>query len=354
MLKTLLLRNFRNYSEQKIDFSPKRNLIFGENAQGKTNLLEAIYLVSTGRSFRTPFLSELIQHQKSFFYLEAQIEKNGIEQTIKIYYDRKIKKLTIDGHSFTSFSPLLGLLPSVLHTSQDLSLISGSPSLRRRFIDLHISQHDKIYLHHLIRFYQAKKQRDVLLKSKQTIAMDCFEEQMAEAAIPLIKKRIKMVEEIENDLLSFGKQLSFNQDEPRIRYSLSTSSDETQSSYQEILKKNREKEFAFGNTIQGPHRDDFYFTLDQKQAKPFASEGQKRSCILALRLAEWKRLFSYTDFAIFCIDDIQTHFDIKRQEALNEELKKLTQVFITIPNPDLNINVPCSKFFIKQGNIETI
>jgi len=149
MLRRLYLHHFRNYTQAEFTFSPGVNWICGKNAQGKTNLLEAIYLLSTGRSFRTHILSQLIQKEAGFFYIEAEIEKEGVSQTLKVSFDGETKKVEINATSYSNFSSLLGLLPHVLYAPEDISVVAGTPSHRRKFIDLHLSQIDPLYLHHL-------------------------------------------------------------------------------------------------------------------------------------------------------------------------------------------------------------
>ncbi|MGE5195697.1 MAG: DNA replication/repair protein RecF, partial [Anaerolineae bacterium] len=141
-LQHLYIRNFRNYEEAEVSFSSGINLIHGPNAEGKTNLLEAIYLLSTGSSFRTLYLSELICYKQPHFYLEAHMLKDGLTQTIKISFDGKIRYLQYNHTTYASFAPLLGLFPTVLFAPEDIALINGAPSERRRFLDLHIAQID--------------------------------------------------------------------------------------------------------------------------------------------------------------------------------------------------------------------
>ncbi|MFA5250947.1 MAG: AAA family ATPase, partial [Parachlamydiales bacterium] len=164
LLLTLRLHNFRNFSEEFVRFHPHFNLICGENAQGKTNLLEAISLISTGRSFRTSRYQDLIRHGEKFFFLEAGIIKDLVSQTIKIYYDGKEKKIHLSGKALPNFTSLLGLMPSTIYSPQDVELISGFPLIRRRFLNLLLAQSDPLYVHHLSRFLAALKERSYLLK----------------------------------------------------------------------------------------------------------------------------------------------------------------------------------------------
>lgn len=337
-LQTLYLRNFRNYEELEVRFSPKVNIFTGNNAEGKTNLLEAIYFLSTGRSFRTTKLQELIHHEKEFFYLEAIFIKNELEEVLKVYYDRNSKKIYCNEKKYNSFHELLGTFPTVLQAPSDVELVEGSPSARRRFLNLYLAQQDPLYIHHWVRYWKAMKNRNTLLKKKTTEAIECWEEQMATSAEYLIEKRSQALAELSNPLESFNQQ--FNpKDEPIALKYLPSSPSAPQKIKQDYLKQlhaNRTKELILGTTLTGPHRDDFLVSLKNQSAKSFASEGQKRSCAISLKLAEWERLCQYTNQpAIMSFDDLGMHLDTTRQDRLKELLLSLHQVFITTPyEPD--------------------
>lgn len=328
MLKALYLRNFRNYKEAEIHFGPRLNLFYGDNAQGKTNLLEAIYFIATGKSFRTQHLEELIRSDEPFFYLEAQVVQGGVTQTLKISFDRQNRRLQIDANTFSSFHPLLGILPSILYTPQDIELITGSPAERRRFYNLHLAQSDPLYVHHLSRFWRSMKQRNCLLKSKSREAIDCWESEMAQSAAYLGKARQEMTEELKEPLERLSRSLSSGKETHEIRFHPSSSEN-----YLQQLQKNRPRESELGVTLIGPHRDDLSLLIEGKPARFFASEGQKKTAIAALRLAEWERLSQRVQgSALMGIDDLGLHLDETRQQLLRTSLEKLAQVFVTTPS----------------------
>jgi DNA replication and repair protein RecF len=343
MLKTLLLRNFRNYSEQILNFHPQKNSIFGQNAQGKTNLIEAISLVTTGKSHRTHNLYDCIQHQKEYFYLEAIFEKDTVNQTIKLYYGKTKKTLYINKTVHSSFSPLIGLHPSIIHTPYDLQFISGTPSLRRKLFDLHLSQNNTEYLQKLIYYFRAKKQRDVLLKQQKQNSIECFEKKMSEYGHYLMEKRQALITQIQPLFLSYAKKFLTNK-ESTLNY-LPSAIDIAR-----VLEANRHKEFILGNTLQGPHRDEYSFSIDAQPARIFASEGQKKACILAFRLAEYEKLYNKEKHPIFCVDDILTHFDLERQKSLIHILQGCKQSFISFPDPSQH-PMEGQLFFVKKGII---
>jgi DNA replication and repair protein RecF len=327
-LKNLYLRNFRNYIEAEVHFSERINLLYGDNAQGKTNMLEAIYLVATGRSFRTESLPELIRAGESFFFIEAEIVRDGVPQRVQISFDGTNKKVQLDATTYSSFNPLLGILPSVLYTPYDIELISGSPAERRRFLNLHLAQSDPLYVHHLTRFWKAMKQRNCLLRTKISESVDCWEIEMAQSAAYIEKARQEMVMELNPLLKKQGQKLTQKEEIHELHLQLSASK-----AYLEQLKKNRNREMELGFTLTGPHRDDLSILIDQKLARSFASEGQKKTAIAALKLAEWERLtHRIGDRALMGFDDLGQHLDDTRQKLLRSSLNELGQVFITMPH----------------------
>lgn len=326
MLQHLYLRNFRNFKEAQVEFGQKVNLICGRNAQGKTNLLEALLLLSTGRSFRTQHLSELICEGASFFFLEAKLSQLGVTQTLRLSFDGQIKQVEHNATRFSTFQPLLGMMPSTLFAPQDLDLIVGSPVYRRRFLNLHLAQSDPLYVHHLLRFHRALKQRNSLLRHPNHQGIESFEQEMALSSAYLHDKRAHLLTAL-NQSLSASCQL-LSSESLQLRYLPSPAS-------LAQLQKNRARERQLGLTLTGPHRDDVLLLLEQKPARLFASEGQKRTAIAALRLAEWRLLAKQTDLLpFFGVDDFEMHLDSERQKLFKNALSELGQVFVTTPQTE--------------------
>ena len=324
-LKSLFLKDFRNYDEAYFEFTPGINYICGPNAIGKTNLLEAVFLVSTGKSFRTSALKELIRSGANSFALAAQIEKQGVKQTLELRFDGVEKFLRIDASSYKSFSPLLGMLPHVILTPEAVQFIQGSPLERRRFLDFHLAQSDPLYVHHYLRFTKAMKNRNELLRRNDLTTIESWEEILTTSASYLVVQRKRAVEELapklKNMSLHYKPSLSFQHIE------------EVPKRIKHRLEKLRPKEILLGYTLTGPHRDDLSLTIDGKEAREFASEGQKRTCLANLRLAEWQRLLEHTESPpLFSVDDFAIHLDADRQSRLEEELHRLSQVFLTSPH----------------------
>lgn len=323
MIHSLYLRNFRNYAQLELEFSPSVNLIRGNNAQGKTNLLEALYFLSTGRSFRTQQTSDLIRWQEPFFFLEAEFVKDGITQTLTLSFDGQSKKMRYNNTEYSHFTNLLGMLPTVILAPEDIHLIMGAPADRRRFIDIHIAQLDPLYIYHSSRYYKAVKQRNQLLRQRQEDGIESWEEIMVAAARYIHHKRAHVIQELQKPLAEATQRLSLQQETLEVRYL---------PSYTEDYKHSRAKELHLGVTLIGPHRDDLSFLVNGKEAKTFSSEGQKRCALTALRLAEWEHFASSTGaHPILSIDDFGVHLDAKRHQLLLETLKGRAQVFLTSP-----------------------
>jgi DNA replication and repair protein RecF len=357
-LKGLFLKDFRNYEEAFVEFSPTLNYLYGANAEGKTNLLEAIFLISTGKSFRTPKLTELIRSGANAFALGAEIEKGGISQIIEMRYDGREKQLRVNATTYRNFSPLLGMLPHVILTPEAIQFIQGAPLERRRFLDFHLAQSDPLYVHHYLRFIKAMKHRNHLLREKQQASIESWEELMAQSASYLIQERKRAIEELEPKVKKALLELSLQGEELALRYKpsllLNDTGENLVTRIQNRLVRLRAREMVLGQTLTGPHRDDLELFISGKEARNFASEGQKRSCLVAVRLGEWQRLFERTEARpLFSIDDFAVHLDASRQTFLEKQITGLGQVFLTSPHPPteaLKI-ASCHTLFVKNGQV---
>ncbi len=348
-LKEIYLKDFRNYATLNIAFSPSINIIHGDNGQGKTNLLEAIYLLATGRSFRTLRLGELIREGASLFVIEAEILEQGISSTLSLSFDGQTKRLELNGTRYSSFHPLLGLLPSVLYSPNDVELISGPPAIRRRFFNLQLAQSDPSYLHSFTRYWQAMKQRNALLRAKNLESIECWEQQMAPHAIYIRAKRSEIVQELPRLLQQEMDRLSPLPESLEIRF-FPSYPDQTES-YLEQMKKNRLREVQLGLTLSGPHRDDFILFVEGKSARLFASEGQKKTATFALKLAQWTQLSNHTHKSpLLGIDDFGLHLDDSRQQLLRSTLDSFSQVFMTTPRAPTGLENAYS-LCIKKGAV---
>jgi len=330
----LILRNFRNYKEAELSLSNGLNLIQGKNGAGKTSLLEAIYLLSTGRSFLTAHLTDLIRIGADHFYVEAHFIRDNVEQTLGVGFDGKNRRIHYNATQFQSFSHVLGILPSVLYSPKDSALISGSPQERRRFLNIQLAQTDPLYVHHLMRYHKAMKHRNALLKIRSEEAIETWEKMMSDSARYLMHRRKQLIDSLRPKVESYARFLSEDEDTFDLHYAPSISL-KKQDQIEDLYQRQRPKELIIGSTLIGPHRDDLHIIYNKLEAKSFASEGQKRTCIAALKMAEWDELKLQTEVPpLFSIDDFGVHLDPTRTETLREKLTSFGQVLLTSPEGD--------------------
>lgn len=345
-LKALFLKNFRCYSQASFEFSPGVNVFQGGNAQGKTSIVEAIYFLMTGSSFRASHAQDLIQLDAPFFHLEALFVKHGVEQTLKVTYGNGERQILYNSTPCSSFSGLLGLLPGVVFAPDDVALVKGMPQGRRQFLDLQIAQVNPLYVHHLMRYQKALRQRNVLLRSKNIATLDAWDFEMAQSAAYLTLQRYQTSKDL--DIRSQSLYHTLSQERACLNLSYKANHAQHQSegmqalleSYLALFQRNRKRELLLGFTLGGPQKDDLLIALDKKEARFFASEGQQRSCVAVMRISEWERLRSLVaEPPLLLIDDLGVSLDRNRQELLLNHVLTLGQVFLTTTQ---EINLPSS------------
>lgn len=354
-LKRLVLRHFRNYAGANVEFSPGINAICGANAQGKTSLLEAIFLCVSGRSFRSHHLGDLQKHGETFFFVELQFQKNSIEQRLRYGYDGKERKIAFNQTQCQSIAQLLGIMPGVVMTPDDISLIKGAPQQRRRYLDLQISQANPLYLHHVVRYQRAMRQRNQLLKDRITATIDMWEEEMAASASYIVHQRCEAVDDLSNRTSESYRYLSQETEPVFLKYKcgapIHDSLESCKNYYREVYAQHRPREMELGWTTHGPHKDDLIIHIQGKGGRSFASEGQQRSCVAALRLAEWQRLHHQCGYKpLLIVDDVAVSLDDGRRSRLLEILEDFGQVFLSSPQ-NLKSWVNAKFFHVANGSV---
>ncbi|MBM3193109.1 MAG: DNA replication and repair protein RecF [Chlamydiae bacterium] len=320
-LKRIRLFQFRNFKKIDLEFGDGLNAIIGPNAIGKTTLLEAIHFISTGRSFRTQKLQEVIKKGEKSFSLEAFFVKDDVEQTLSIFFNGKEKEIKHNQTVYSSFSPLLGLFPTVVYSPFDIEIIQGSPAERRRFLNILIAQLNPLYVYYLTRYSKALLQRNALLRRKNCTTIEIWEEELIKTGDFIQAKRAEVIQELSKSTKEFYEELSSNKEEVEILYKPSKISPS-------IFEKTRAKELILGYSLLGAHRDDLEINLGGLCAKNYASEGQKRTVIASLKLAEKKQLSP----SILLIDDFGIHLDEARKMKFEEKIHKEPQLFLTSPS----------------------
>lgn len=368
ILKELKLTNFRNYGNQSVTWDAGINMIVGDNAQGKTNLLEAIALLSTFHSFRKSSLSELIYKNRDFFLLRSCFSAGLAEHTMNAAYSKEKKYLVrLDGEDKKRVAPLVGLLNTVVFSPDDLMLMKGKPEDRRNFLDREIIQISPGMQTVFNRYHKALKQRNALLKSvsegflNQNL-LDAYDEPLAENGAYILWRRKDMLERLQPLVRLSHRKITDGNEELLLNYECSLDNDLRSNQpleiwknfFSEALRENREKDIKRGITTLGPHRDDIRFYLNGDDIRIFGSQGQQRTAALALKIGELELMKGQKgEYPVFLLDDVLSELDEKRKSALIEVINGKLQTFITdTGNNKLFKNV--AEYSVNSGFIKPI
>ena len=340
IIKYLELSDYRNYDDLHIDLSPKTNILFGDNAQGKTNIIESVYMMGTTKSHRGNKDSEIIAFNKDYGVIRALFEKGGVEYKIGIQIRKdKRKAISVNGSPIKKAADLLGIVNVVLFSPEDLSIIKSGPEKRRRFIDMTLCQVDKEYLFALTSYNKIVNQRNKLLKDYDrrmdiSDTLDIWDEQLINYGVRIIKKREAFIASMNEIMNPIHKSISGKDDEIEIIYDKDSDEEE----YGKRLKEKREKDIRYKSTSAGPHRDDVSFRIKGIDVRKYGSQGQQRTVALSLKLSEIEIIKrAVGDTPILLLDDVLSELDMKRQAFLLETLGD-TQTIITCTGLDEFVN----------------
>jgi DNA replication and repair protein RecF len=329
-LAHLRLRDFRNYQRLDADFTPGFHLLLGGNAQGKTNVLEAIYLLATLRSFRGVGGAQMIRHGQKGYFAGAKVVGQG-EHEVKIYWSAREKNLSLDAQPVRKLTDYLGVLRTVVFCTEDLQLIKGSGRSRRRFMDLLLSQTQPAYLPSLQRYAHALRSRNALLKqaSPDEAALESFSRDVIRIGEELTRLRRELVPRLSPLARLAYRHICNDSEELRLEYQASIRKD-----FAVELAQSRPRERVYRSTLIGPHRDDLQLLLGDRSAAQFGSEGQKRSIAIALKLTQAEYLSGiHGSPPILLIDDVMGELDVKRRSGFLPLLERAHQsrgqVFMT-------------------------
>ncbi|MGT2933626.1 DNA replication/repair protein RecF [Streptococcus catagoni] len=358
----LQLKNYRNYDHIKEEFSSTLNVFIGNNAQGKTNFLEAIYFIALTRSHRTRSDKELIQFSQSTLQVLGKLSRLSGKLSLEISLSDKGRITKINSLKQAKLSEYIGTMMVVLFAPEDLQLVKGAPGLRRKFIDIDLGQIKPVYLSDLSNYNHVLKQRNSYLKANFSIDDDflsVLDEQLATYGSRVIEQRISFVKALEHEANKHHNAISNQLENLTLSYQASLPLAGENTNIKEIfieeLKKNRKKDIFRKNTSLGPHRDDIIFYINQMDAN-FASQGQHRSLILSLKMAEVSLMKKTTgDNPILLLDDVMSELDNTRQTKLLEAIiKENVQTFITTTSLDHLSQLPenIKIFHIDNGTIK--
>lgn len=338
IVESLELKNYRNYSDLKIDFDGDKNILYGDNAQGKTNILEALYLCSTTKSHRGAKDREIIKFNENESHIKILIKKRDVPYRIDIHLKKtKSKGIAVNGIPIKKASELFGIINVIFFSPEDLSIIKNGPAERRKFIDMELCQIDKFYLHNLVNYNKIVNQRNRLLKELglrfdkalyETV--DIWDMQLADYGNKIIRRREEFIKQINEIIVEIHSRLSGGKEKLSIQYEPNVNKETIESE----IKRNREKDIRLKTTSVGPHRDDLGFYLKDADIRKYGSQGQQRTAALSLKLSEIELVKKViNDTPVLLLDDVMSELDSNRQNHLIDSLNNI-QTIVTCTGLD--------------------
>ncbi len=359
----LVVHNYRNIKDLTVEANPRFNVIHGQNAQGKTNFLEAVYLVGTLKSFRSAKNAELIHWDEEAGAVRAVVQRRESERDIVVKIGKSGKRVSVDGKHVRKFQDTFGHLHVVVFSTEDLIISKGSASNRRTFMDRAVFQYVPGHASTTKSYENALKSRNALLKDMRSSGrgdemLDVFDPQVVEYGSHIISQRLAFIRQFRSWFLETHDSLCAGLSKVELRYltdiniTEESSIDEIKMAFSEAILRNRRKDIQRGFTTIGPHADDLDLSLDDRGARSFASQGQHRTLVLALKIAEINFLNDILGFRpVLLLDDVSSELDRSRNEQLMKFLlESAGQVFISTTDPDyLSIEKNATHFRMEDG-----
>ena len=355
-IEKLELKNYRNYESLDIDLSNNVNIFFGDNAQGKTNILESIYLCATASSHRGSKDKDIIKFESDEAHIKLFTKKREMSYRIDMHLKKnKAKGIAVNGVPVKRISEVFGILNVILFSPEDLSIIKDGPSKRRKFLDVELCQIDKIYLNNLINYNKILNQRNKVLKDYEKVnnvdtMLDVLDEQLITYSKEIIKRRKEFIKELNGIVFDIHSKISDNREKINIVYKPNI--DEK---IEDMYLLNRANDKKYRTTSIGPHRDDMVFMNDKEDIRVYGSQGQQRTVALSLKLAEIELVKNRIgDNPILLLDDVLSELDDKRQHHLIDSLKNV-QTLITCTGVNDFVNKQAGKnklFKVINGTVD--
>jgi len=330
-IKSLALNDFRNIENISIEFDKGLNIIYGDNAQGKTNILESIYVAGTTRSHKGSKDKEMIKLGEDEAHIRIILEKDDLDRKIDMHLKKsKSKGVAVDGIPVHKSADIFGIVQLIFFSPEDLSMIKDGPAERRRFIDMELSQIEKIYLYNLSKYNKILTQRNNLLKqisydTELSDTLDVWDEQLVSTGLEIIKSRRKFISELNEIIKPIHEKLTGGKEELEIEYNPNVNEED----FNDKLKSGRNSDIYQKTTLTGPQRDDITFYINKNDVRKYGSQGQQRSTALSLKLSEIELFKKKTgDNPILLLDDVLSELDRSRQNYLIESIGDI-QTIIT-------------------------
>ncbi len=351
-IKKIKLDNFRNYKNQTIELENGINLFVGDNAQGKTNILEGVFLCAIGKSFRAKKEKELINMDENCASVRIEFEKYDRSGNIKIELNDK-KSVFVNDIKQNKLSDVLGNINIVMFSPDDIEILKSGPAQRRKFLNILISQLRPKYVYCLNMYLKALEQRNNYLRqikqeNKPKEMLEIWDEKVAEYGKYIYDYRNNFIEKIKTKINNIHNEITDGKEEIKIKYITDCIDKEK---YLQELKKSWDTDIQKGYTSKGIHRDDFYVFLNQKQVNIYGSQGQNRTVILSLKLSELEIIYDEIgEYPVLLLDDFMSELDSKRRENLLKSISN-TQILITCTDEFTVCDKMCKTYHVKNGNV---
>lgn len=353
----MMLKNYRNLKNLELELTPHVNIFYGQNAQGKTNLLESIYFCATGRSHRTSFDRECIAHDMDEAYIKILYTRHK-QDTIEIHLRKNGRKsVAVNNYPVRRIDDLFGCFTVVIFSPEDLSLIKNGPAKRRRFMDMEICQLDPVYLHDLQKYHKVLRQRNQLLKTLNPVKFSYEEQllpwdmQLAEYGVRIINKREDFIRKISEHTAHIHEKITHGTEILHLKYEKDTMAE--MDSYLQVLKKQASKDIRYGNTGNGPHKDDIAMEIDDQDVRIFGSQGQQRTTALSMKLAELELMEAEIGTPpVLLLDDVMSELDKDRQLHMVQYIERCQTILTCTGVEDSIQHLPAGGMFeVCQGTV---
>lgn len=358
-IKSLNLLNFRNYDNLSIQLNKGINVFTGDNAQGKTNILESMYYCSIGKSHRTNKDKELIKWGANEAYISAYISKERLDKKIDIKIFKEGKKgININSIKLNSISDLMGVFNVVIFSPEDLKIVKESPAFRRKFIDIELCKLNKKYYYTLVQYNKILNERNFALRKwvNDKNILDIYDSQMSKFASLIIKERLNYIKKLNDQGKIIHNEITSNNESIDFKYITEVKDfNNIENDFIKLLRENRRKDLEKGITSIGPHRDDFSIFINNIDTRKFGSQGQQRTAVLSTKFASLEIIKEKVgEYPVLLLDDVLSELDLKRQKYILNSIKKVQTIITCTGIFDIKeyLDEDINMYYVKNGTVE--
>ncbi|MHC1719083.1 MAG: DNA replication/repair protein RecF [Clostridiaceae bacterium] len=361
-IKYLKLKDYRNYENLYIELNQNANVFIGDNAQGKTNILESIYMCSIGKSHRTNKDKEMIRWGQSGSVINVYVKKERLDKKIEIIISREEKKgINVNSIKMNRISDMIGILNVVMFSPEDLKIVKESPSYRRRFLDIELCKLNKKYYYNLVQYNRVLEERNASLKKWKYIndeILDVYDEQLAGYGSYVVSERIGYIDKLKKKGVKIHSEITSGIEEIQFEYlSCVKDSEKGMEEIRSSLKLNRHKDFERKTTSNGPHRDDFSISINGADTRIYGSQGQQRTSVLTIKFATIEIIKEITgEYPVLLLDDVLSELDLNRQKYILNSINNIQTIITCTGISDIEdyLKEGAAIFTVRNGTVTKI